>query len=125
MSDGTLNLTVARGERSVWDKPGFSQTLATYDRERWVAAGIGSLLTGIGVRRRGFTGGVLAMLGTALTVRAALGWRDVQAARNCVDRAVRGRAWTDDDVVMEASDASFPASDSPAWTPTSGARTKR
>jgi len=122
MSDGSKNLMVARSEKSVWDTPGIAATLAAYDRERWLAAAFGSLLAIIGSRRRGFAGGVVAVLGAALTVRAALGWRDVQAARDCVDRAMRRRGWTNKDVVTEASDESFPASDSPSWTPTAGAK---
>jgi hypothetical protein len=125
MSDGTKNLMLARAEKSVWDKPGFGATLSTYDQERWVTAAWASALAMIGARRGGFIGGLMAMAGMALTVRAAMGRRDLAMARGCVDRTMQSRGWRPKDIVSETSDESFPASDSPSWTPTAGARTTR
>ena len=124
MSDGIKNLMVARGENSVWDKPSLGATLATYDQERWMMAGWGSLMTLAGARRGGFLGGLLSMAGMAVTVRAVMGRRDLTMARDCLDRTMQARGWRHADVVNASSDDSFPASDSPSWTPTAGARTK-
>ena len=126
MTDGSMNLMVARGEKSVWDKPGgLSATLATYDQERWMTAAWGSVLAMVGARKGGFFGGLMAMAGLALTVRAAMGRRDLSVARQCIDRSLSDRGWRRKDIVSETSDESFPASDSPSWTPTAGARPTR
>lgn len=122
MTDGTMNLMVARSDKSVWDKPRLTATLSTFDQERWVAAACGSVLTMLGARRGGFSGGLIAMLGATLAVRAAIGHHDVRRARESFARAMRDRGWTARDIVSDASDESFPASDSPSWTPTAGAK---
>lgn len=124
MSDGSMNLTLPRSDKSVWDKPGLSATLSSYDQERWIAAAWGSALTMMGARRGGFGGGLLATAGTVLTVRAAMGRHDFRAARGWLDRAMRERGYGRKDVVEDASEESFPASDSPSWTASAGSKSE-
>jgi hypothetical protein len=123
--DGKKNLTLARGEKSVWDRPGLSASLAAYDHERWLMAAWGSALAMVGVRRGGLAGGLVAAAGTTLAIRAAMGRHDLHVARQAVDRALGARGWRPKDIVADASEDSFPASDSPAWTAVSGAVPER
>jgi uncharacterized membrane protein len=117
-----MNLMVPRSEKSVWDAPRLSVRLSEYDQERWMAAACGTALAMTGFRKGGFGGGLIATLGAALTVRAAMGRRDLGAARAWIDHRMKERGWREKDIVSAAADESFPASDPPSWT-ASGTRT--
>ncbi len=111
----TLNLVQHRAEPSIWDRA----AIGDWDTERWLAAALaGACLVG-GFRRRSPAGIALMLAGAALGCWAAIAPDQRRVHRGRMLAAWPARTGADD-AVHEAAEESFPASDAPSWTPTTG-----
>ncbi len=84
---------------------------------RWACAIAGGALTLLDLARRSIPGRLLAAIGASLVYRSVTGrWAlGIDTTRTEEPPARAGH-----NIVEEASEDSFPASDAPAWTPTTG-----
>ena len=111
-----MNLELHRSDESIWDR---ADDRFNWDAERWLLAGTAGAFLIAGLRRRSVTGLALILGSGALAWWASSAngsapsspWPSARGA--AVAPAGRSRS-------ARRREESFPASDAPAWTPTTG-----
>ena len=111
-----LNLVQHRCGSSVWERV---EEQREWDTERWLIGLGAAAFLAAGVRQRSLAGLMLAVGGSALAWWAFAGADERNQLRGQW-RALMARRQRPSDTIGEASEESFPASDAPSWTPTTG-----
>lgn len=115
-----LNQTMVRHPDNVWNRRGWNGTPDARMTTRLLIGVGGAALAVQGLRYGAWRGRTLAALGSSLTWWAMTGSGDLGEARRWFTDVVERRWRPEDPQVTSASADSFPASDSPSWTPTVG-----
>jgi hypothetical protein len=116
MGHDNPNLSPMRGP-SVWAQPQWDGRRKRIAVQRWLVGAAGTAVIAFGVHRRSRATGPAVAIGAGLLALAASP-DALRRVRARMDR-LRLRQESNDEVGY-ASDLSFPASDSPSWTPTTG-----
>jgi uncharacterized membrane protein len=95
------------------------QDVNVSEPERWASFVLGGMMALLGVQLRSVKGGILALKGAVLIHRAVTGHCYAYQALGVNTETGEPSLRTERrDEVHDASVDSFPASDSPSWTPT-------
>jgi hypothetical protein len=113
MESDNRNLSPLRGP-SVWSQPQWDGRSGVNAAERWLVGVAASGLMAIGLQRRSRAAAPLVAVGAGLLALAASP-DGLGRVRAWFEQRRRRSEWEDE--VSSASDLSFPASDSPSWTP--------
>ena len=121
----TTNLETHRVAASVWERPGWDGRREPPAVSRLLIGVGGGALVWQGLRRQNWTGRIMAGIGGSLAWWALTGEGDLSAARHWMKGMIEAASGRSEDLVHQASDESFPASDAPSWTPTVGIGVRR